>query len=166
MVSKLYAMANNPMVIAYDPSKKNTYIVYLGANNLYCWAMSLPLPKKDFKRMRVMPTEKDIRKKKQAEKGWTLEADSKYLPELHKDHNSYPLAPEEKVMKIELSSDYPDLAEQQRKAGSHTARQKKICGSLQKPAVIGRTRDASSEGAQGAGVLTRVLGGAVHLDEH
>ena len=75
--------------------------------------------------MRVMPTEKDFRNKKQAEKGWILEADSEYPPELHKDHNSYSLAPEEKVMKIELSSDYPDLAEQQRKAGSHTARQKK-----------------------------------------
>lgn len=69
MVSKLYAMANNPVVIGYNPSKQNTYIVYLGANNLYGWAMSLPLPKSDFKWMRVMPTEKDIRKKKASREG-------------------------------------------------------------------------------------------------
>ena len=56
MVSKLYAMANNPMVIGYDPSKQNMHILYLGANNLNGWAMSLPLPKSDFKWMRVMPT--------------------------------------------------------------------------------------------------------------
>ena len=61
MLSKRYAKANNPMVPdCYDPSKKNTYITYLDANNLYGWAMSKPLPKRYFKWKRVMPTEEEI----------------------------------------------------------------------------------------------------------
>ena len=60
MVSKRYAKANNPLVPDYDSSKSNKYIMYLDANNLYGWAMSKPLPKRDFKWKRVMPTEEDI----------------------------------------------------------------------------------------------------------
>ena len=65
MVSKRYAEANNPQVPDYDPSKPNKYIMYLDANNLYGWAMSKPLLKRDFKWKRVMPTEEDIIKKKE-----------------------------------------------------------------------------------------------------
>ena len=91
----------------YDPSKPNSYIMYLVANNRYGWAMSKPLPKRDFKWKRVMPTEEDILKKKEnAKNGWILEVDLEYPAELHKEHNSYPLAPEKKVVKKECSSEY------------------------------------------------------------
>ena len=107
MVSKRYAKANNPLVPDYDPSKPNSYIMYLDANNLYGWAMSKPLPKRDFKWKRVMPTEEDILKKKEnARNGWILEVDLEYHAELHEEHNSYPLAPEKKVVKKECMSDY------------------------------------------------------------
>ena len=107
MVSKRYAKANNPLVPDYDPSKPNSYIMYLDANNLYGWAMSKPLPKRDFKWKRVMPTEEDILKKKEnARNGWILEVDLEYPAELHEEHNSYPLAPEKKVVKKECMSDY------------------------------------------------------------
>ena len=107
MVSKRYAKANNPLVQDYDPSKPNKYIMYLDANNLYGWAMSKPLPKRDFKWKRVMPTEEDIIKKKEnAKNGWILEVDLEYPAELHEQHNSYPLAPEKKVVKKECMSDY------------------------------------------------------------
>ena len=107
MVSKRYAKANNPLVPDYDPSKQNKYIMYLDANNLYGWAMSKPLPKTDFKWKRVMPTEEDIIKKKEnANNGWILEVDLEYPAELHEQHNSYPLAPEEKIVKKECMSDY------------------------------------------------------------
>ena len=107
MVSKRYAKANNPLVPDYDPSKPNKYIMYLDANNLYGWAMSKPLPKRDFKWKRVMPTEEDIIKKKEnAKNGWILEVDLEYPAELHEQHNSYPLAPEKKVVKKECMSDY------------------------------------------------------------
>ena len=49
MVSKRHAKANNPQVPGYDPSKPNKHIIYLDANNLYGWAMSKPLPTRDFK---------------------------------------------------------------------------------------------------------------------
>ena len=107
MVSKRHAKANNPLVSDYDPSKPNSYIMYLDANNLYGWAMSKPLPKSGFKWKRVMPTEEEIMNKKEnAKKGWILEVDLEYPAELHKEHNSYPLAPEKKVVKKESMSDY------------------------------------------------------------
>ena len=107
MVSKRYAKANNPLVSGYDESKPNSYIMYLDANNLYGWAMSKPLPKSGFKWKRVMPTEEEIMNKKEnAKKGWILEVDLEYPAELHKEHNSYPLAPEKKVVKKESMSDY------------------------------------------------------------
>ena len=98
MVSKRYAKANNPQVPGYDPSKPNKHIMYLDANNLYGWAMSKPLPTRDFKWKSVIPTEEEILKKKEkAEKGWILEVDLEYPAELHEQHNSYPLAPEKKA---------------------------------------------------------------------
>ena len=107
MVSKRYAKANNPLVSDYDESKPNSYIMYLDANNLYGWAMGKPLPKSGFKWKRVMPTEEEIlNKKENAKKGWILEVDLEYPAELHKEHNSYPLAPEKKVVKKENMSDY------------------------------------------------------------
>ena len=107
MVSKRYAKANNPLVLDYDPSKPNSYIMYLDANNLYGWAMSKTLPKRDFKWKRVMPTEEEIlNKKENAKNGWILEVDLEYPAELHEEHNSYLLAPEKKVIKKESMSDY------------------------------------------------------------
>ena len=44
MVGKRYAKANNPLVEGYNPEEPTNYITYLDANNLYGWAMSLPLP--------------------------------------------------------------------------------------------------------------------------
>ena len=107
MVSKRYAKANNPLLMDYDKSKPNNYIMYLDANNLYGWAMSKPLPKSGFKWKRVMPTEEEILNKKENDKkGWILEVDLEYPPELHKEHNSYPLAPEKKAVESEKMSDY------------------------------------------------------------
>ena len=99
MVSKRYAKANNPRVKDYDPAKPTNYITYLDANNLYGWAMSLPLPKKGFHWKRVTPTEEQIMKMKwNSKKGWILEVDLKYPAQLHEAHNDYPLAPEKKVI--------------------------------------------------------------------
>ena len=107
MVSKRYAKANNPYAPGYDSSKQKTYIQYEDANNLYGWAMCMPLPKRGFKWKRVMPTEEEIlAKKENAKNGWILEVDLEYPPELHKEHNGYPLAPEKKAVKKEWMSDY------------------------------------------------------------
>ena len=54
-----------------------------------------------------MPTEEQILKKKEAAKnGWILEVDLEYPAELHEEHNSYPLAPEKKVVKKKWMSEY------------------------------------------------------------
>ena len=107
MVSKRYTKANNPLVPDYDASKPNKYIVYLDANNLYGWAMSKPLPKKNFKWKRVLPTEEEILEKEEtAENGWILEVDLGYPKELHEEQNSFPLVPEKKQVKKEWMSDY------------------------------------------------------------
>ena len=107
MASKRYAKANNPLVEGYDPAQPTSYITYLDANNLYGWAMSLPLPKKNFHWKRVMLTEDQIMKMKQnSKKGWILEVDLEYPAHLHDAHNDYPLAPEKKVIKPEQMSEY------------------------------------------------------------
>lgn len=62
MVSKCYAKTNNPQVEGYDSSKPTNYITYYDTNNGYGWAMSLPLPKSDFKWKRVVPSEEQIMK--------------------------------------------------------------------------------------------------------
>ena len=54
-----------------------------------------------------MPTEEEILvKKENAKNGWILEVDLEYPPELHKEYNGYPLAPEKKAVKKEWMSDY------------------------------------------------------------
>ena len=47
-----------------------------------------------------------MKKKENAKNGWILEVDLEYPAELHEQHNSYPLAPEKKVVKKECMSDY------------------------------------------------------------
>ena len=110
MASKRYAKANNPRVEGYDPAQPTNYLTYLDANNLYGWAMSLPLPKKNFHWKRVMPTEEQIMKMKwNSKKGWILEVDLEYPEVLHDAHNDYPLAPEKKAINPEKMSDYQRL---------------------------------------------------------
>ena len=44
-----YAKANNKyMGGLYDPTKEDSYILYIDANNLYGWAMSQALPKDSY----------------------------------------------------------------------------------------------------------------------
>ena len=107
MVSKRYAKANNPRVEGFDPAQSTNYITYLDANNLYGWAMSLPLPKKGFHWKGVMLTEEQIMKMKwNSKKGWILEVDFEYPAYLHDAHNDYPLAPEKKTINPEQMSEY------------------------------------------------------------
>ena len=49
LISHRYARANAPDMENYHASKRNSYIMYLNANNLYGWAMSQPLHTSNFK---------------------------------------------------------------------------------------------------------------------
>ena len=57
-IAKSYSKANNKYMENYDNTKKNTFIMYFDANNLYGWAMTQYLPYGNFKWM----TKKEIDK--------------------------------------------------------------------------------------------------------
>ena len=48
-IANRYSKPNNKYVCGYDKDKERSYLMYLDANNLYCWAMSQPLPTGGFK---------------------------------------------------------------------------------------------------------------------
>ena len=64
MTSQKYAKANNQYLNDYNHEQPHSYIMYLDANNLYCWAISQCLPTVDF--LDVMMVDKD------ADKGYML----------------------------------------------------------------------------------------------
>lgn len=108
MVSKRHAKANNPRVEGHDPSKPNSHILYLDANNLYGWAMSRPLPTGGFRWVEDCGPLSALIAEHSADspEGYILEVDLEYPKELHKAHNAYPLAPERMVVQKEWMSAY------------------------------------------------------------
>ena len=70
----------------YDSNKPLKYIQYFDANNLYGWAMSKPLPTREFKWMNEEELE-DWRSF-----SCILEVDLGYPESLHDLHNDHPLA--------------------------------------------------------------------------
>ncbi|MEN0016512.1 MAG: DNA polymerase, partial [Bacteroidota bacterium] len=99
-----YARANNPMVKDYDPSRPNEWIYYLDANNLYGWAMSQPLPVRDFEW--VIGEWSDFDVAVDSPKGYILEVDLEYPKKLHDLHNDFPMAPENGEIPFEMLSPY------------------------------------------------------------
>ena len=87
-IMKRYSKANHKYLDDYDPEKPSQHILYLDANNLYGWAMSKPLPYKNFE---WIP---DDKLEDWKSKPCILEVDLEYPKELHDLHNEYPLAPE------------------------------------------------------------------------
>ncbi len=87
-IMKRYSKANHKDLDNYDPKKPNKHILYLDASNLYGWAMSKPLPHKNF---RWIP---DDELKNWKSKPCILEVDLEYPKDLLDFHNEYPLAPE------------------------------------------------------------------------
>lgn len=82
-------------------------ILYLDANNLYGGSMRYPLPYQDFRWMTEQEIQdfnpyNDIRMENGP--GYILEVDLSYPKHLHKKHNAFPLAPENKtITKDDLS---------------------------------------------------------------
>ncbi|XP_022795526.1 uncharacterized protein LOC111334103 [Stylophora pistillata] len=89
MISTRYAKANNKyMKEKFDPTQLSKFIMYLDANNLYGWAMSMCLPTGGFEWV----DEKDFGKWKSFP--CILEVDLKGVKEeLHDRFNEYPPAP-------------------------------------------------------------------------
>ena len=95
-IAKRHSKVNNKYIECYDSSKESIYIIYLDANNLYGWAMSLYLPYSGFKWL----NQKEISDfclnsvSGNSSIGYILEVDFEYPSELHDLNNDYPLAPE------------------------------------------------------------------------
>ena len=96
MVSQRYAEANNKYMEDYKPDEKDSYLMYLDANNLYGWAMIQSLPKGNYKWITPVnfTQEKIMKYSEDDPHGYILEVDLEYPTELHDLHNDYPLAPE------------------------------------------------------------------------
>ena len=96
MITTRFARANNPYMSTFDPKLPTSYIIYLDANNLYGWAMSMPMPNGGFTWI-LEADYKAIDWLAQTEEqatGYFSECDLAYPPEVHDLHNDYPLAPE------------------------------------------------------------------------
>ena len=88
-----HGKANNKYMKDYNENKESSYLMYLDANNLYGWAMSQPLPYRDFKW--IDPEEIILDNyHENSNKGIILEVDLEYPEELHDLNNDYPCAPE------------------------------------------------------------------------
>ena len=100
-IAHRHAEANNKYMKNFDPVKLISYIMYLDANNLYGWAMSQPLPYRNFRWVEsnnVIPKRKGI--------GHIYEVDLEYPEELYDLHNDYPCAPEKIKVTDDMLSDY------------------------------------------------------------
>ena len=79
-----YAKANNKYIKSYDNNVISSYLMYLGVNNLYGWAMSQKLPVNGFKWVEKSRLSRfnDIFIKnynENSDKGYFLEVDIDYL---------------------------------------------------------------------------------------
>ena len=102
MVSQRHAAANNQYMENYNNEEPTSFIQYLGANNLYGWAMCRPMPTGGFQWVEF--TEKLLETPADATNGYIFEVDLEYPASLHRQHNDYPLAPEKmKVSKEQMS---------------------------------------------------------------
>ena len=105
-----YARANNPQCPDYNPELPLNTIMYVDANNLYGWAMSLFLPTGGFEWVEV--TDKDnwaefiAKQGDEQENGYFLEVDLEYPEELHDFHDTYPCAPEKLKIEEKYLSDH------------------------------------------------------------
>ena len=77
--------ANNKyMTDSYDNEKESSYILYLDANNLYGWAMSMKLPYTNIKFIQHTDiNEEDILSYDNNEQGYVLDVGLEYPKELH-----------------------------------------------------------------------------------
>ena len=110
-IMKRYARANNHLMPStYDPTKPETFIVYLDANNLYGWSMMQNLPYRHFEwlseswlnSINIGGAEfmrKYFSHLREKSEGCFLEVKLEYPKELHDAHNLYPLAPERRCIK-------------------------------------------------------------------
>ena len=116
-IAKRHSKANNKYMESYEQYKEIVFIVYLDANNLYCWAMIQYLPygglsKKEVDKFYLNSMELDSIGENNSI-GYILEVNLEYPDELHNLLNDYPLAPEKlEISQKNLSKYYSDIADE------------------------------------------------------
>ena len=96
-----YAKANNKYMKNYNNNEESSYIQYLGANNLYGWAMSKKLTVNGFKWTDSDEINEEFIKNynENDNKGYILKVDVRYPKRLHELHSDLPFLSE--IMKID-----------------------------------------------------------------
>ena len=97
-----YAKANNKYMKNYEESIDSSYIAYLGANNLYRWAMSQKLPVNGFKWVKNLSEfNKDFIKNydENSDKGYFLKVDVEHQKSYLIAIKIYHFYPKEKKLK-------------------------------------------------------------------
>ena len=102
-----YAKANNKYTKNYNKDIESSYLEYLGANNLYGWAMSQKLPVNNFKWIKKYDLSKFDENfiknyNENSDTGYIIEVDVEYPKNLHELHSDLPFLPER--MKINKCS--------------------------------------------------------------
>ena len=102
-VSNRYSKANKKYLKSYGPKQKPKHIIYLDANNLYGYALSMFLPTSGFK----WTDSKGFGLNKYTSNNWKeFEVDLEYPKELQELHNDYPFASDKIEIKREMLSNY------------------------------------------------------------
>ena len=121
------------------PGMLSSKLLYVDANNLYGLSQSKRLPTKDFKfldkdqinqRFWKMLKSYDLESDDDECSGFIAEVDLEYPSELHKDHRSFPLAPEKRVIEESDLSSYQNSCH--RELGTKHLKTEKLIGSFRK----------------------------------
>ena len=96
-ITHRHAKANNHNLPDYDPSKPESYLSYIDANNLYGWAMCRKLPVSGFKWQspdNLLTVSKIMAWDSDSDTGYFVECDVHLKPEDHDRFNDLPPFPE------------------------------------------------------------------------
>ena len=107
-VVKKHAIANNKYLPSFDKSKRNVFLQYLDANNLYGYAMIQKLPLDGYKWADVSISTDDFVKNYNvdSDKGYLLEVDVEYPEELRVAHEDLLFLRERRVKKSKQHNEY------------------------------------------------------------
>ena len=131
-ITHRYAKANNHNLPDYDPSKPESYLSYIDANNLYGWAMCQKLPISGFKWQKpgkLLTVDDIMAWDPNGDVAYFVECDTDMKPEDHDKFNDLPLFPDSLVVQDSMVSNATRKAMDRRGVNS-VAPSKKLAPNL------------------------------------